>query len=325
MLKYKFNILKTFSVFFLTLTVLFTLFNNKVNAINLTNQLEFSNFSPAIYNPPPTANFLTPENGISSIDQKINISFDLKANNEALINKNVYVQLFVLNSPSTTNTDAYIELLDTYQIVNFSNKDEIKSLSFNNIPLLYQGDNYIFCYLQTDSGSDFCGGFYESDYLNIKYTGKKAPLYRFYSNSYKGHFFTTDHYEKKKVIKDYNDQIWNYEGIAYYVSSIDGAKNCQESGTNQVHRFWNAGAKHHFYTIDSFEKDHIITNDKAWTYEGVAFCAKTSQNNDTTPIFRFYNKGNTTHFYTSSEYEKDSIIKNDPAWSFEGIAYYAYK
>lgn len=318
------RISKFFSLFALLLVVPLAFTAVKAES-EAPKKFEFSNsFSPAIYNPPPVATFTSPTDASTTTEHKINVSFDLKANNSDLVGKNVYVQLFVVNSSSTTDQNAYFELLDDYKVITFTSTTESKSLTFNNVPLLYSGDNYIYCYVQTSSGADFCGGFYTPNILNVKYTGKKAALYRFYSQQYTGHFYTTNAGEKKDVINNYSDFTWFYEGIAYFVTGIDGQGNCLETGRNQVFRFWNASAKHHFYTSDVNEKNNVIANNPAYAYEGVTFCADTSTANGGVPVYRFYSATKKSHFYTANEEEKNSLIANDPSWAFEGISYYAY-
>jgi hypothetical protein len=47
-------------------------------------------------------------------------------------------------------------------------------------------------------------------------SGRK-PLYRFWSPDNEAHFFTTSTVERDQVINNYPDNVWTYEGIAYYV------------------------------------------------------------------------------------------------------------
>jgi hypothetical protein len=46
----------------------------------------------------------------------------------------------------------------------------------------------------------------------------RMPVYRFWSEKNKGHFYTASESEKKHVDDTYSDFEWKYEGIAYYVS-----------------------------------------------------------------------------------------------------------
>lgn len=58
-------------------------------------------------------------------------------------------------------------------------------------------------------GEAFCG--------DTSQTAGTVPLYRFWSNVYKGHFYTSNEAEKQHVIDAYDDSTWAYEGVAYYV------------------------------------------------------------------------------------------------------------
>ena len=42
-------------------------------------------------------------------------------------------------------------------------------------------------------------------------------VYRFWSAQYQSHFFTASEEEKNLVINNYDDHVWKYEGIAYYI------------------------------------------------------------------------------------------------------------
>lgn len=44
-----------------------------------------------------------------------------------------------------------------------------------------------------------------------------VPVYRFWSETYRGHFYTSSDDEKQYVIDTYDNATWKYEGIAYYV------------------------------------------------------------------------------------------------------------
>src|SRR5690606_4599418 len=48
-------------------------------------------------------------------------------------------------------------------------------------------------------------------------TAGAVPVYRFWSSAYSGHFYTTSIAERDQVISAYPDNVWLYEGVAYYV------------------------------------------------------------------------------------------------------------
>jgi hypothetical protein len=50
------------------------------------------------------------------------------------------------------------------------------------------------------------------------YSPNVKPVYRFWSEKYKHHFYTISEGEKQTVIDNYDDDIWKYEGISWYVA-----------------------------------------------------------------------------------------------------------
>lgn len=92
------------------------------------------------------------------------------------------------------------------------------------------------------------------------------PVYRFWSNKLKAHFYTINEDEKERT-EDNPD--WQLEGIAYYAYQMSGTQN-----TQPVYRFWGNLYGNHFYTIDNQEKNYLInTQSNVWTFEGVGFYA----------------------------------------------------
>jgi len=55
-----------------------------------------------------------------------------------------------------------------------------------------------------------------------------SPVYRFWSERNKSHFYTVSGSERDEVIANYDDSVWKFEGIAYYVNgSIQAARSTQ--------------------------------------------------------------------------------------------------
>ncbi|MDM8541064.1 hypothetical protein QUF90_08240 [Desulfococcaceae bacterium HSG9] len=96
-----------------------------------------------------------------------------------------------------------------------------------------------------------------------------APLYRFYSDRLRRHFYTISTYEKDSIIANFPVEMWRYEGVAWY------AYDTSQSGTLPVYRFYSDTLLSHLYTMDENEKNHIIANYpvEMWRYEGVAYYA----------------------------------------------------
>jgi len=105
---------------------------------------------------------------------------------------------------------------------------------------------------------------------------------------------------------------------------IDGIVFIYGPGTSPVYRFWSDNFKHHFYTMNEAEKNHLICCDSNWRYEGIACYAWPTQASGTSPVYRFWSDVFKGHFYTMNEAEKNYLICCDSNWRYEGIAYYAW-
>lgn len=153
------------------------------------------------------------------------------------------------------------------------------------------------------------------------------PVYRFWSDKYKNHFYTISENEKNSVITKYPDNVWKYERIAYY--AIPYKSTGCANGSSPLYRFWSDTYGGHFYTVSENEKNTVIEKypDNIWRYERIAYCVYKTNETNTSPVFRFWSNALSTHFYTISENEKNSIIANyDPfVWNYERIAFYAFK
>ncbi len=101
-----------------------------------------------------------------------------------------------------------------------------------------------------------------------------TPLYRFYSPSMKGHFFTISDTEKSSIIANFPSTTWTFEGTAYYVLPV----SANPATSTLVYRFWSPKNQHHFYTASPTEKNQIQAGYPAeiWTYEGESFRVPTT-------------------------------------------------
>jgi thermitase len=91
-------------------------------------------------------------------------------------------------------------------------------------------------------------------------------VYRFWSDSFRGHFYTASEYEKNYVMATWPN-VWSYEGAQYCVS----ASNTNQFNS-QVYRFWSSSFNGHFYTSSLAERNHVIaTWPNVWSYEGGVF------------------------------------------------------
>jgi len=146
--------------------------------------------------------------------------------------------------------------------------------------------------------------------------GEAVPVWRFYSKTYGGHFYTTRTAERDTLISNSPD-IWKYEGQSYT------AFTAQAPGTVPLYRFWAAEQKAHFFTASVSERDRIIADlAHDWRYEGVAYYVYPSGVTTGTDVHRFWSPANRRHFYTASASERDGVIRQFGAtWRYENAAF----
>jgi hypothetical protein len=155
-------------------------------------------------------------------------------------------------------------------------------------------------------------------WCTVVYVEDPAPqtVWRFYSKTYKGHFFTIDEAEKEDLIT--TNPNWKFEGGAYraHADAVDG--------TVALHRFYSKNYRGHFFTINEEEMQTVRdTNQKNWKYEGIAYFVYSQKVAGSVPVHRFWSKRYKHHFYTIDEAEKDDLIANNPNWAYEGVAFHA--
>jgi uncharacterized repeat protein (TIGR01451 family) len=148
-----------------------------------------------------------------------------------------------------------------------------------------------------------------------------SPVYRFWSDTLQGHFYTISTRERDKLIASWSS-VWTYEGIAYYAY----ASGESPAGTTAVYRFWSPTLQGHFYTASPAERDKLIVNwSDDWSYEGIAYYvyATGPQPVGTLPVYRFWSPTFRHHFYTISVSERDALIAQwSQTWIYEGPVWY---
>lgn len=152
---------------------------------------------------------------------------------------------------------------------------------------------------------------------------KTSPMYRFWSDASRKHFYTIEKGERDLVFGTYNVKQWKYEGSVFRAFKLS---DC--AGKSPVYRFWSSNHQGHFYTISEGEKNQVNDNypDEEWKLEGQVFCAEQTSGGMNTPLYRFWSDLYGSHFYTAGEGEKNFVRDNNPAstWRLEGAAYYVY-
>lgn len=298
-----------FFVFLVAISILFVLNTN-------TN---------ATFTPTPSANFY-PIFGNSSTYNFIDITASISANGHpGLVGKTLYVYPLICNGPSLYDfNDCELDPASGTTVY-FADAYTYVPLTFYSTAMYYLGNNYIGCYVYdaTTNNGDACGGYPHFDYKEINYTGSLLPVYRFWSEQKKHHFFTQSHSEKKSIESNYTDYVWKYEKPAFFAHRTEACSG------SYVYRFWSDTQQGHFYTTSNSEKNYITTNypSNVWRYEGTSYCVPTNATGSAQPVYRFWSDSQRGHFYTIDESERDHIIASYPSnvWRFEGIAFYAYR
>ncbi len=145
-----------------------------------------------------------------------------------------------------------------------------------------------------------------------------VPVYRFWSEQYKAHFYTTSVEERDKVIRTWPKQ-WSYEGPRF------NAYTSQVAGTVPVYRFWSEYKKAHFYTTSAAERDDVQKRwPDIWAYEGIAYYAYPAEADTagTLTVERFWSAGFHSHFYTAEAAEAQKVKTTWPdVWAPEGTRF----
>lgn len=141
-----------------------------------------------------------------------------------------------------------------------------------------------------------------------------VPIYRFYSPTYKGHFYTADAVERDKVISQWSKD-WTYEGEKYW------AFTTQVAGTVPLYRFWSAQFGGHFFTADESERERVATTwPDTWSYEGIAYYVYPAGADvaGSAAVYRFWGAGVKHHFYTADVTERDRVRSQlSSVWTYE--------
>jgi len=133
-----------------------------------------------------------------------------------------------------------------------------------------------------------------------------APLYRYYHEGNKDHFYTANASEINATV---NGQVGNHgykcEG------SIGHVFTSQVTGSVPLYRYWNSGSSDHFYTANPNEigaTQNGQTGNFGYTCEGIVGYVFVDQEPLARPLHRYWHEGNKDHFYTDNGNEIGTIV-----------------
>jgi|GEM_PF-1551373 subtilisin family serine protease len=159
---------------------------------------------------------------------------------------------------STSSTTSYDSMTNTFSTTGGATHSQ-------SVSGLENGNSYTYYVRCMDENNNKNTSDYEISF-SVTDEVPTQPVYRFYSQNNKAHFFTISATEKEHIIATYPETEWRYEGVAYYVPTTS-------SGNQPVYRFYSQNNKAHFFTISANEKEHIIATypETEWRYEGIAY------------------------------------------------------
>jgi hypothetical protein len=137
-------------------------------------------------------------------------------------------------------------------------------------------------------------------------TSGQSLVYRFKDMPDNRHFWTSDIYERDRMIRE----GYHYDGV--------GWRSTQSTSQKPVYRLYSPTMQKHLYTTDAYERD-VLDATSSWTYEGVTFYANSSTSG--APVYRLYRSQNAEHLYTQDAYERSELIRKG-VFKDEGIAWY---
>jgi len=158
-----------------------------------------------------------------------------------------------------------------------------------------------------------------------------VPVWRFRKGyGALAHFYTANEQEKNDLIKisqaqqSQGKQVdWIFEGKATNFNvSLDPLINYVDGGIQQilspVYRFFNPLSGTHLYSIDSTERDAVMTNLPHYRFEGIAYYAYNGGSIEGgATLQRFFNTNTKSHFFTADPNEFNSVYANQASLGFK--------
>lgn len=200
----------------------------------------------------------------------------IKSKNSSYTPSNIY-DIFI-NSVTDISSSGY-DKPTGFGVLNFQDAMVTSPTNLRSVYRFWSPDNEAHFYTINTAEKNYIQNNYPTNIWTYEgvafsaYTTKvveSKPVYRFWSPDNEAHFFTISSDEKDLIVNSYPENIWTYEGIAYY------AYSGSFSGRKPLYRFWSPDNESHFFTISKEERDLVINSypDNVWTYEGVAYYVK---------------------------------------------------
>lgn len=175
------------------------------------------------------------------------------------------------------------------------------------------------CFDITFTVSD--GGLDNSQTMMVMVTvdgnGPGVRLFRAYNRTINAHFFTTSQAEftSATTVGGYEDETTGRGGIGVVATPLPGAV--------PMHRLYNPNLGTHYYTLDTNERDFLVTH--GWRFEKDEGYMFFTQSDCAVEIFRLYNNDSGVHLFTDQPGIRDAILAQFPGiWVLHNSLGYAY-
>ena len=159
--------------------------------------------------------------------------------------------------------------------------------------------------------------------------GGLVPFHRYVKKTNAYNLFYTTHTSEinATIVGDIGAYDYVYKGVVFFV--YDASDTGRPSATVPLHRYYNARADRHFYTIDVTEIGTTVVGEtkKSYTYEGIAAYIFPASSTPATALYRYYNAAHDSHLYTIDPTEIDTLTVGEVGnldYKYEGIAGYVY-
>lgn len=195
---------------------------------------------------------------------------------------------------------SYISSKEAFLIhnnVDFINENSIQDI--NNVPLI-PGDSYqVYAKWKYYGNAGFSGVIEVATnvivpikepfpfYLNTR------PLYRYFSNRYVDHFYTTNWNNARSGTSNFNWHGW--EGNIFIGQVVPNVV--------PLYRYYNAAKTNHYYTKNF---GALGNGALGYTYEGIEGYVYATAVPGSVPLYQYFNHSSVTHFYTTDYTELGS-------------------
>jgi hypothetical protein len=141
-----------------------------------------------------------------------------------------------------------------------------------------------------------------------------VPVYRFFSGSLGGHFFSVQQADRDDPPATYAE-----EGVGF-----KGRSSAQHE-TIPVYGYRNTTTNAYLLTANDKVEKSFLDNSASFENLGIVFHGYGNQvSSDLVPVYRYLNVDTNSHFFTASFAERAFVDRMLTDFRFEGVKFWAY-